>query len=43
MPSAGEVPAVGGVKIVYVNLDTLLEDTSISGAEKNVGKSKFSC
>ena len=48
MPSAGDVPTVGGVKIVYVNLDTLLEgydlfqeqkktlETQSTAAEKNI-------
>ena len=34
MPSAGEVPAVSGVKIVYVNLDTLLEGYDLFQEQK---------
>lgn len=34
MPSAGDVPAVGGVKIVYVNLDTLLEGYDLFQEQK---------
>jgi len=42
MPSAGEVPAVGGVKIVYVNLDTLLEGYDLFQEQKKTLESQSS-
>lgn len=42
MPSAGDVPAVGGVKIVYVNLDTLLEGYDLFQEQKKTLESQSS-
>ena len=35
LPAAGEVTPVGGVKIVYVNIDSLLEGYDLYQEQKN--------